>query len=116
MVRSDANLFDWDLLLNGESHTVDLAAFSGGVNDFRARAYREADRRRRTVKTHKLSVSQVQIQAYGTGVNGCTCDAAPGRRHLNTCAIVIAANEQAAADQAAVERARIQAAWVQASG
>lgn len=96
------NLFDWDLLLNGELHTVNLAAFNGGVNDFRALAYREADRRKRTIRTHKLSIQQVEVQAFGAGLNGCTCDAPPGRRHMITCDLMEAERlkQQAAANAA----------------
>lgn len=90
-MRRDNDAFDWDQLLNGEPHTVDLADYTGGINDFRALAYREADRRKRVVKTNKVDVVTVRVQAVsGAGLHGCTCNVPPGRRHMPNCAIILA--------------------------
>lgn len=83
VARRDTNL-DWDLLLNGEPHILNLAAigFAGGINDLRALAYREADKRRINVATHKINAYTLDIRA-----NLCVCGAAainrPHEMHCN---------------------------------
>lgn len=79
--------FNWDQLLDGDPHTVDLdhyPAFEGGLNTVRALAYRIAEQRRHTVTTHKLDPTRLQIQAHGIRPP-CSCGAHPGGRHQETC-------------------------------
>jgi hypothetical protein len=79
---------EWDVVLNGYPHVVDLDQiwFSGSVNDLRAVAYREAGRRRRGVKTRKLSPTQLEIQAEAVEREGrCVCGAPVGGKHRDNC-------------------------------
>lgn len=116
-MRQDNDAFDWDQLLNGEPHTVDLTDYQGGINDFRARAYREADRRKRVVKTNKVDVVTVRVQAtYGAGLHGCTCNAPPGRRHMPICAVVLAEADKEERRQALEAAVAASSAWDEAQG
>lgn len=81
--RNDDVFIDWDELFNGMLHTVNLVAinFSGGINDFRALAYRQADRRKATVVTHKVNAYTVEIKATYV----CICDSGGVKPHQTFC-------------------------------
>lgn len=64
--RSYGNL-NWDLLLDGEKHLVDLEAINwdGGIADFRATVHYQADKRRGQARTRKLGPLFLEVQASG---------------------------------------------------
>lgn len=102
--------FNWDELMDGEPHVVDLDQvwFNGGVNELRAMAYREASRRRCTVKTNKLSATLLQIQAHGVrAATTCTCGAPIGYKHRDNCAWLRSQYDQDAANFHAAVKAFI---------
>lgn len=58
---------DWDHLLDGEQHLIDLdlIGFTGGLAAFRALVYYQADKRRGTAKTKKLDSTSMIISSFG---------------------------------------------------
>jgi hypothetical protein len=58
---------DWDQLLDGAEHLVDLdlIGFEGGLAGFRALVYYQADKRRGTAKTRKVSATALAISSAG---------------------------------------------------
>lgn len=67
VTRRNYGSFNWDLLLDGEKHLVDLEAISweGGVADFRATVHYQADKRRGQARTRKLGPLFLEVQAHG---------------------------------------------------
>lgn len=56
----------WDQILDGEPWHVNLDEIRyPNLATFRAAAYRQAENRRARVTTHKVSVSDAYVQAYG---------------------------------------------------
>ena len=56
----------WDALLDGEPHQVDLSEliFTGGISGFRSAVYREAEKRYGWAKTKRLDVFLFQVQGF----------------------------------------------------
>lgn len=58
----------WDIVLDGNPYRVDLSATPyKNLAVLRAAVYREADTRLTNVVTHKIAVSCLLVQAWGTG-------------------------------------------------
>lgn len=66
----------WDDLLDGQPHVVDLSqlTFAGGISGFRSAVYREAEKRYGYARTKRLDVFNVQVQ-------GVDCRPDFARRH-----------------------------------
>ena len=56
----------WDALLDGEPHQVDLSelTFVGGISGFRSAVYREAEKRYGWAKTKRLGAFVFQVQGF----------------------------------------------------
>lgn len=65
MTRRNYNNFNWELLLDGERHIVDLEqiGWDGSISDFRATVHYQADKRRGQARTRKLGPMFMEVQA-----------------------------------------------------
>jgi hypothetical protein len=81
---------NWNQLLDGDTYTLNLVDidWETSVNDLRAKAHYEADKRRGSVVTHKIDVETLELTGHGIASKAtgrCTCGAKPWDFHVITC-------------------------------
>jgi hypothetical protein len=81
---------NWDRLLDGSTYTLTLdeIGWETSLNDLRAKAHYEADKRRGIVITHKIDALTLEVQGKGVRskpVLPCSCGTPPWDGHVITC-------------------------------
>lgn len=81
---------NWDRLLDGAVYTLTLDEidWQTSLNDLRAKAHYEADKRRGIAVTHKVDALTLEIQGQGIRSEPappCSCGTKPWDGHLITC-------------------------------
>lgn len=91
MAKKNPHL-DWDKLLDGETHTLnlDVIGWERGLNDLRAKIHYEADKRRGVAYTHKVDAVTLEFHVEGARTivrptHNCNCGGGAKGPHVITC-------------------------------